>query len=69
MWQIPTGVSIKEEQRFGSRVRDHVATLASNLASYHLKEDEAKDTEKALEELLIYSESIIHNMQYEEDSY
>ncbi len=46
-----------------------MATLASNLASFRMKEDGAKDTEKALEELLIYSKPIIDNTQYEKDLY
>ncbi len=57
------------EEKFGSKARQHVEMLKVDLRRYELDSQETCDTEKALEDLLFFSKTVILDMQNEEDLY
>ncbi len=55
------------EETFGSKARQHVEILKINLRRYELDSQETCETEKALEDLLFFSKTVILDMHSEED--
>ncbi len=57
------------KENFGKKARQQEEILKVNLRRYELDSQETFDTEKALEDLLFFSKTVILDMQNEEDLY
>ncbi len=64
--QVSTAVI---EETFREKARQHVETLKANLCTYELEPEEAYDAEKATDDLLFSSTTVVSDMQNEEDLY